>query len=177
MSPEFSRPERVDQIGAQDRRVEIAADERERTALARRFDLLSIERLEGRFALRAEAGGVVAAGTVEADVTQACVATGEPLTASMHETVDLRFVEQFGTDEGELELSVDALDTLPIEGGAIDLGEAAAETMALALDPFPRSAAADAALAEAGVKGEDEADAERHPFGALADLKRKLEGE
>ena len=71
-----------------------------------------------------------------------------------------------------MELSADALDTLPIENGAIDLGEAAAETLALALDPFPRSPGADAALAEAGVLGESEAG----PFAALADLKRKLEG-
>ena len=64
------------------------------------------------------------------------------------------------------------IDTIEIEGGAIDLGEAAAETMALALDPFPRSPNAAAALKKAGVISEEEAG----PFGALAGLKAKLEG-
>ena len=98
-------------------------------------------------------------------------ATGEPLVAAIDESVELRFVEE-GADDGEVELSADALDTLPIESGAIDLGEAAAETMALALDPFPRSPTAAAALRKAGVLEEGET----RSFGALAGLKAKLAG-
>ena len=45
---------------------------------------------------------------------------------------------------------------MEIEGGAIDLGEAAAETVALALDPFPRSARAAEVLRAAGVISEDD---------------------
>ena len=54
------------------------------------------------------------------------------------------------------------------DGSAIDLGEAIADTLALSLDPYPRSAGADAALKEAGVLTE----AEAGPFAALAKLKR-----
>jgi uncharacterized protein YutE (UPF0331/DUF86 family) len=54
--------------------------------------------------------------------------------------------------------------------GAIDLGEAVAQTMALALDPFPRSTNAEAALREAGVISEEEAG----PFGALKGLRDQL---
>jgi uncharacterized metal-binding protein YceD (DUF177 family) len=169
--PEFSRPERVDTIGAGEKTVRIAADAGERAALARRFDLLGIESLEASFSVRREAGGIVAEGRVTGAVTQACSASGEPVPAKVDEAVALRFVEALDEAE-ELELSPDALDTLPIEGGAVDLGEAAAETLALALDPFPRHPDAAAKLAEAGVLGEEQAG----PFGALADLKRKLEG-
>ena len=170
MTPEFSRLERVDTIGERSRDVAIAAGEGERRALARRFALLSIEQLEATFTLQRDAAGILVSGRVIAAVTQPCAASGVPLPANIDEAVTLRFVEESdGTDE--LELSEDALDTLPIEDGAIDLGEAAAETMALALDPFARSPDADAALAQAGVIGEDQAG----PFGALADLKRKLE--
>jgi hypothetical protein len=42
--------------------------------------------------------------------------------------------------------------------------------LALALDPFPRSPGAEAALREAGVVGEDEAKAASSPFAKL--LKR-----
>ena len=169
---EFSRPERVDTIGDRPREVRIAATEAERAALARRFALIAIDRLEAQFTLRREADAIVAEGRVGAAVTQACAASGVPLAATVDEPVALRFVDDDVPDD-ELELSGDALDTLPIEGGAIDLGEAAAETMALALDPFARAPDADAVLAAAGVIGEDAAG----PFGGLADLKRKLAGE
>ena len=61
---------------------------------------------------------------------------------------------------------------MPLEGGAIDLGEAAAETMALALDPFPRAAGAEAALRAAGVLSEEEA-RPANAFAALKDALRK----
>lgn len=173
MTPEFSRPERVDTIGERARDVAITADERERAALARRFSILAIDRLEARFAVRREGGAIVAEGRVAGAVVQACSASGEPVPASVDEAVTLRFVDEDAVAEEEVELSPDALDTLPIENGAVDLGEAAAETLALALDPFPRSPHADAALAQAGVMGEGEAG----PFAGLADLKRKLSGE
>lgn len=172
MTPEWSRPERVDTIGDRGHDVAIEADETERAALARRFDLLAIDRLQARFAIRREAGAIVADGRVTGAVVQACSASGVPVPATVDEPVTLRFVDDLGPSEEELELSADALDTLPIENGAIDLGEAAAETLALALDPFPRAPDAEAALAEAGVLREGEVG--NAAFSALADLKRKL---
>lgn len=170
--PEFSRPERADQIGERERHVTIAADEGERRALARRFGLRAIARLEASFALRREGSAIVAEGRVTGAVTQSCSVTAAPLEAAVDEAVKLRFVEEGGDVSDEIELAADALDTLPIENGVVDLGEAAAETLVLALDPFPRAADAAETLAAAGVLGEEEAG----PFGALAGLKRKLEG-
>lgn len=172
MTPEFSRIERLDTIGGENRPVTVSADEAERAALARRFGLIAVDRLEADFAIRREAGGIAARGRVRAAVVQACAVTGAPLPATVNEPVDLRFVEPARAGEEELELAGDALDTIEIEGGGIDLGEAAAETMALALDPFPRSPDAAAVLKQAGVLSEEEAGA----FGALAGLKAKLEG-
>ena len=169
MTPEFSRPVRVDTIGETARLVEIEADTAERDALARRFGLVAIARLAAAFAVRREAGGYVLHGRVKASATQACSVTGEPLPATIDEETALRFADSGASDE-ELELDDSAIDVLPIEDGAIDLGEAAAETLALALDPFPRGPNAAAALAAAGVI--DEASA--GPFGALAALRGKL---
>lgn len=169
MTPEFSRPERIDMIGEGERRVAIDANETERAALARRFNLVAIDRLAADYAVRREAAGITARGQVRADVVQACSVTDEPLAVRIAEEVDLRFVETLGEAE-ELELGEDMLDTVTIEGGTIDLGEAAAETMALALDPYPRGPNAAAALKAAGVVSEDEV--ERGPF---AGLKAQLE--
>ncbi|WP_288458399.1 DUF177 domain-containing protein [uncultured Sphingomonas sp.] len=173
MTPEFSRIERLDTIGGDERVVSIAADEGERAALAARFGLVAVERLEARLAIRRGANGIDVRGTVTAAVVQACSVTGDPLPATVDEPVALRFVEAGEVELDEVELEGDALDVVEIEGGGIDLGEAAAETMALALDPFPRSPRAATVLKEAGVVSEEEAG----PFGALAGLKAKLAGE
>lgn len=170
-APEFSRPERIDTFGAGERVVEIAADANERAALATRFGLLSLDRLTASFKVRSEAAGIVARGTVSASVVQACSVTDEPIPVEIGEEVALRFVEEDAVDEEEIELSEDALDTMFYTGSAVDLGEAAAETVALALDPFPRGPNAEAALKAAGVVAEDEV----KPLGALAGLKGLLE--
>jgi uncharacterized metal-binding protein YceD (DUF177 family) len=172
VSVEFARPQRVDTIGDDARTIEIDADARERAALAKRFDLIAIEKLTGKFTIRRDAAGIVANGRVEAEVTQACTITGDPLSATIDEPVDLRFVPEIEAGQDEVELADSDIDVLPYEGDAIDLGEVAAETMALALDPFPRGPNAETVLSEAGVLNEEQAG----PFGALAGLKDKLAG-
>jgi len=170
VTPEFSRPERLDAIGTAARHVVIEASEAERAALARRFDLVAVDRLSAELDLHREAGGVVVRGRVEGVVTQACVITGDSIEARIDEPLALRFVDG-QPDAEEVELDSDDCDTVPIEGGSIDLGEAVAETMALALDPYPRAPGAEAALRAAGVLSEDEA----KPAGKLAGLKDLLD--
>jgi uncharacterized metal-binding protein YceD (DUF177 family) len=169
-TPEFSRLERIDTIGEGERTITITANETERAALAKRFDLISVDRLEARLAVRRDAAGVVARGTVRAAVVQACSVTDDALPVSIEEPIALRFVDH-EPDSEEIELDPDALDTMVFDGAAVDLGEAAAETMALSLDPFPRGPNAAAALKAAGVISEEEA----KPAGALAGLKEALE--
>ena len=170
MTPEFSRPDRVDTIGDRARAIGIAADEAERAALAQRFDLVAIERLDAQLSVRREGGGITVTGTVVAAVVQACSVTDDPIAVEIEEPVALRFVETLDLAD-EIELEETALDTVEIEDGIIDLGEAAAETMALALDPFPRGPNAAAALRAAGVISEEEL----VPYNALAEaLKAKL---
>ncbi|WBH15229.1 YceD family protein [Sphingomonas radiodurans] len=171
MPPEFSRPVRVDTIGTEPKVVTVTADAAERVALARRFGLIAIERLEGRFTLQRSESGVALEGRVIAVATQACSITDEPLDASIDEEARLRFVDD-PTEGEEIELDEDAIDVLPIENGAIDLGEAAAETLALSIDPFVRGPNAAAALAAAGVIAEEDA----KPLGAFAGLRDKLAG-
>lgn len=172
-APEFSRVERLDTLGPSDRAVAITASETERAALAQRFGLVSIDSLEAAFEVRAEPAGVIAHGTVSAAVVQACSVTGEPLPVSVHEEIAVRFVEEAAVDAEEIELAEDALDTMFFTGGGVDLGEAAAETVALALDPFPRGPNAARALKAAGVIGEDEV-TEAKPASALAGLRDLL---
>ncbi|UZK69091.1 DUF177 domain-containing protein [Sphingomonas sp. S1-29] len=158
MTPEFSRPHRLDQIGTGENRIHIEASDTERAALARRFDLQAIDRLVADYALRRDAAGViVATGTLEGAVIQSCIASAAPVPASIAESFTIRFLPTPDADTpDEVELDSDDCDTVFYSGGAVDLGDAAAETLALALDPFPRSPAAEAALREAGVLREEE---------------------
>jgi uncharacterized metal-binding protein YceD (DUF177 family) len=170
VKPEFSRLERVDSIGERERAVSIEADATERAALAERFKLIAVDTLSADLTLRREAAGIVVRGRVRGRVRQACVVTDEPVETEIDEPIALRFVATGESGEEEIELGAEDLDTAPLEGGAIDLGEAAAETMALALDPFPRAAGAEAALRAAGVLSEEDA----RPANAFAALKAAL---
>lgn len=173
MTPEWSRPEKIDTIGEREKPVSIDTTPDERRALAGRFGLLAVDALSAELIVRRDAAGILVTGKVRGSVVQPCSVTGDPVPAKVDEPVNLRFVEPSGQGgDDEIELSEDSLDTVEIEGGTIDLGEAAAETMALSLDPFPRSPNAATVLKEAGVISEDEAG----PFGVLAGLKAKLEG-
>lgn len=171
MTPEFSRPERVDTIGSDPRAVSIAATEEERAAIARRFDLIAVDQLSADLSVRRTASGIAVEGRVYAQATQACAITGDALPVTIDEAVCLRFVDTAATEE-ELELDADGLDTVDIEDGAVDLGEVAAETLALALDPFPRGPGADVALHAAGVIREEDV----RPANAFSGLKDKLAG-
>jgi uncharacterized metal-binding protein YceD (DUF177 family) len=174
--PEFSRPFRIDSLGPESRSVEIEADEAERAALASRFGLPAIHRLVAHAALTTKGQTVVAEGRLSASVTQSCVATADPVEAELDEPfrIEFRLQPAEAGAEDEIELSESELDVVFYDGAAIDLGEAAAETLSLSLDPWPRAPGADSVLREAGVKGEEEAVAEASPFAALAGLKDKL---
>lgn len=170
--PEFSRPIRVDTLGSEPRTVTIEAGEDERAALARRFGLVSIDRLAASAEIARNGVEVSARGRVAADVVQSCVASGEPVPASVDEPFALLFrpPPETGRPDEEVELGEGELDVIFYDGAAVDLGEAVAETVSLALDPYPRAPGAEAALRAAGVKSEEEAG----PFGALASLRDKL---
>ena len=167
---DFAHRLAIDSIRDGDR-LDLTADEGERAAVAKRLDLLSLDRFEAHVMLHRDGKTVTCEGRVKAQLKQACIASGDPVLAAIDERFALRFVPAPTIDapEAELELDEDSLDTMFHDGQAIDLGEAIADTLALALDPYPRGPDADAALRAAGVMSE----AEAGPFAALAKLKSR----
>ena len=169
---EFSRLYRLDALAAEPRSVHVEAEAAEREALAARFELVAVDSLAADAQLSRRGESVTAAGTLRAKVTQSCIATAEPVEQAVEEAFRIEFrPPPDGRADEEVELGEEELDVVFYEGGAIDLGEAVAQTLALALDPYPRSPAAEAALREAGVKSEEQARAESSPFAALKALK------
>lgn len=171
-APEFSRPLRVDTLGEAPRSLHIEAGERERAALAERFGYVGIDALSAEVALARKGESVTARGTVRASLAQSCVATGEPVAEEVEEPFEIEFRPQPAVEgaEEEIELAEGEMDVVFYDDGAmVDVGEAVAETLSLAVEPYPRSPRAEEALREAGVRSEEEAARESSPFAALKD--------
>lgn len=169
MNTEFSRPVDLRQITAAP--LILTATQAERAALAARFALVRIDRLEATIALVAHGDTVSAKGRLRAAWVQPCAVSGEDLAQSADEPVALRFVPA-RTDhlaDEEIELSATDLDDIEYAGTSFDLGEAVAQTLALAIDPFATGPRAEAARKAAGIVSETESS----PFAALAGLKLK----
>lgn len=157
---------------AHGRTIAVEADADAREAIARRLGLVALNRFSLSAEARVVAGGIAAKGEVSADVVQACAATDLPVPATLAEAFDLRFlrdVDAPASEDDEIEIGSEDLDLLPLDGDRIDLGEAAVQTLSLALDPFPRHPDATRILAEKGVLSEEAAG----PFAALAKLRGK----
>ena len=165
--PEFSR--RIDglRLSPTGEQFEISAKPEERAALAKRFDLLALDRLAATAKLMPMAGGFYRlVAEFEAQLTQACAITSEPVPARVAESFTLTFgpIEE----SREIVLDGDAEPVEPLDDGVIDIGEAVAQQLSLALDPFPRAP---------GASLEEEADLSKHtpresPFAALAKLRK-----
>jgi hypothetical protein len=133
---ELHRPVMVGRIGPSGLSVAVEADEAERAALAARMGLPAIASLTCRFALtRRGQDRIDAVGRLNAQVTQVCVVSLEEFSAEVAEEFTVRFVPE-GTESDDPD--PDSVDEIPYAGDTIDLGEAAAEQLALALDPYPR---------------------------------------
>ena len=169
MTDVFAHHLRLEQVrdGA---RLDLVADEAERTAIAKRLDLASLDRLEAHVCLERTGEVVRAKGRLQACLDQSCVVTGERVSGHVDEPFAILFVPEppAGAADDEIELGERDLDVVFHDGAVIDLGSALADTLALSVDPYPRSAGADAALKEAGVLTEEQAS----PFAVLAKLRK-----
>jgi virulence-associated protein VagC len=136
--PEFSRRVELARLGSQMTIYPIAASSEECQALARRFDLLALTRLDAEVQLqRVGEGRVHLQGTFQAQVVQSCVVTLDPVESTLSERFSMVFASQ--APQGS-RVTVELEDEIiePIEGNAIDIGEAVAQQLALLLDPYPR---------------------------------------
>ena len=167
-APEFSRMVRA--RPAPPERIAIDAGEAERAALAERFAVVAIPSLHAEVSFTPDGDAIEARGTLTAELVQACAVSGEDFPVRIEEPLNLRFVREARSvdPEEEAELPADKPDEIEFTGDAFDLGEAVAQSLGLAIDPFAEGPNADAARREAGIVQEGEAE------GPLADLLRGL---
>jgi uncharacterized metal-binding protein YceD (DUF177 family) len=175
VSPEFSRPIPLTRLGRAALHQHVIADAEERTSLARRFDLLALDRLEAEVVLTRDGGDVVLTANLEADLAQACSVTLLPVESRITDRFVLRFRGGIDDDEADrltLETPEDEVIE-PLMGDAIDIGEAVAQQLAIAMDPYPRAVGAELPAGDGDADAAFEAAEERpNPFESLASLKK-----
>ena len=166
-APEFARPVDLTRVSESGTRMTLEASPAERAALAKRFGLPAIDSLRADLDLKRIRGGsaVQLSGQIIADVTQSCVVTLEPVKQHVDETFEILYSDEV-TDE-QSAIGADVAWPEPLPDRALDVGEAVAEQLSLALDPYPR--AAGVALEKQWTGEGDTA----KPFAALDKLRKR----
>ena len=156
--------------------VLVDADARQREALAAAHGLVSVERFHAELLVAPwKRNGVRVSGRVEADITQQCVVTLDPLQAKVEEAVEGLFLPEdsklgrLGFEAGgEIHIDAEGPDSPEtFSGDTIDVGALAEQFFALGIDPYPRKPGAMLAAGDGG-------DASSQPEGPLQEKLRQL---
>lgn len=160
----FSRPFDLGAAAHHAAVVRVEASAAEREAIAKDFDLISLDFLVAEFEIEAGRGDVYELrGRLKGEVVQRCVVTLAPVPQRIDEGFVFDLVPA-GSPEADTEGSEDRDPPAVYEGNEIDLGAIALEYFALGLDPYPRAPGAEL---PAEARGEEPSG----PFAALAGLR------
>ena len=167
-APELSRLVALAQLSTRPFRQRIEATAEEREKLSRRFDLISLDRLVADVELRRESPEMI---LLEAEFTaefeQCCAVTLEPVRGAVSD----RFSLVYGPapeEEHEIALTTDEPAFEPLNGASIDVGEAVAQELSLALPISPRDP-------EARIDQSATAEPLEGPFATLVRMRKDAE--
>ena len=180
--PEFSFLVNCNKVLETGRTFETEANTQECTALAKRFGLLSLDRLKLKaFASRQSADTVLLQCDFSADYVQKCIVSLKPLKKNIDCTFEriyssfpkYNFGQMSEPNEEYIQNVDDALSLPdPIIGGYFNLGESVAEQLSLEIELFPRSV--DANFDGFSTSQDDQGGIERaNLFAVLEQLKKK----
>lgn len=177
-APPFARPIPVRSLSRKRALpLDVAPEPDEKPAIARFLGLEALRSLRFRGEL-APSGGECwrIEGRLTAEVVQSCVVTLAPVVRNIEEPIAREFVPQESwTVPADLDLDPEAEDDPDPFDAVIDPGALALESLALALDPYPRAPGVPPGRFEAVPPGAKPLeDAELKPFAKLAVLKDKL---
>lgn len=156
--------------------VSITANAQELTALAKNHGLLEVKSFKVDFLItRWKRDGIKIRGRLRASITQACVATLEPIDNKISENIETVLVPETSRlarirldESGEMLLDAEGPD-MPetFSGDRIDFGAVAEEFFELSIDPYARKV--DAEFINI-IESDDEDDAEDQPVSPFASL-------
>ena len=165
----------------------LEVDEESRAALARRFNIPSIESLCAQATVSPVAGAFHVTGHLKAKIVQSCIVTAEPVTSEIEEDFEGWFADrsqtisfaaakkerEIQTAHSEVEILDESEDPEPVIGGRIDLGELAAQHLSLAIPPYPRQEGARYDYGDEEEGAREASPLRKNPFEALKDWKEK----
>lgn len=158
-------------------KVDLDANETERSILSKKADILEIKTLRADLLFRRwRKDGVSLKGRIFAELVQECVVTLEPVESEFTEEVDRTFLPEGSrlakprlNEEGEMVLDLDGADIPDLYiGNTLDIWEIVLEHLQLGLDPFPRS---NGAQFTDHIEDDGSNDEKASPFAALSELK------
>jgi uncharacterized metal-binding protein YceD (DUF177 family) len=147
----------------------------ELAAVARALGLIACTSLRAHYAIQPMSGGRYRlSGRLHAEVTQACVVTLDPVEGTLEESFEATFWPREAMpvpESGELAMD-DAPEPEPIVAGQIAVGRVVFESLAAALEPYPRKPGAVLDW-QPPLPTDANATAATNPFAVLANLKTK----
>ena len=147
----------------------------ELAAVARALGLIACTHLRVQYAIQPMSGGRYRlSGRLHAEVTQACVVTLDPIEGTLEENFEATFWPREAMpapESGELAID-DAPEPEPIVAGQIAVGRVVFESLAAALEPYPRKPGAVLDW-QPPLPAEAAATTATSPFAVLANLKTK----
>jgi uncharacterized metal-binding protein YceD (DUF177 family) len=163
---------RFDRLPASGRELEVAPGAETLAVLAETLKLSAVETFHASLTAAKLRGGIRVQGRLTARIVQPSVVTFEPVTQDIDEPVDRLFVqgpEQSHNPAPGAEIFVDLEEEdFPdhVDGNEVDLSALLLETLALAIDPYPRLPGE-----SVDTLGLDLAGKEEGPFAGLKALK------
>jgi hypothetical protein len=121
----------------------LSADEAVRAAIAKEFDLVSLDRLDADLKLSAWFDGVQIDGRWRASIVQTCGISLDPFPTDLAGTFRVRAVPKGSafapTEDSEVVIDPEGDDPPDVlENDVVDLGAYVVEHLVLEIDPFPR---------------------------------------
>lgn len=163
----------VSEVGEQGLEVRRDATHSQCVAVAAAMEIVACNQLGANYRITPLPNGRFrVAGEVSAEVVQNCVVTLDPVVQRIVEPIDIEFRPKAQIDspaDGEHEVFAPD-DPEPIENNRLAVGRIVYETIATALDPYPRATNAELEAAEGQAEPRD---SKANPFAALADWKPK----
>ena len=142
-------------------RFDIQPSVAEITELQSRFNFVSIEDMRAEVTICKVARDCWdVTGNLSAKVVQRCVITEDPVLELVDFTIEERYVRQLEELDG---VEVDLNGAEPLVSGEIDIGEMIAQTLGIAVTPWPKVLVYAENLIEENISDE-------HPFAGLAAL-------
>ncbi|MET3925766.1 DUF177 domain-containing protein [Devosia sp. 2618] len=175
--PIFDAIVRIDRLPTTGRDLKVSLDEPTRAALAESLKLIAIDSFEANLTVAPFRGGIRALGRLKSHIVQPSVVSFEPVGQHIDEAVDRVFLPESQANKSApgAEVFVDLEDDdFPdhIDGPEVDLSTLLIETLALAIDPYPRREGE--SLESLGV---DLGNSDTGPFSALGKLKKSTDND